>query len=137
MADSHGIFQFVKVSASFAKYATDLPHACVATDVLAIAGGDAGRFLPAVLKAVKPEKRFLHGFGVAVYPENAAFFSGSCHMLSDPIQNAGSRVPTVAKYHAGVNAVYTILCYNSSAKKGSNTEPAGTFPIVINLLQGG
>ncbi len=106
MTDSHRVSQFVKVSACFAKYATDLPHACVAADVLAIAGGDTGRFLASVLKAVKPEKSLLYGFGVAVDPENAAFFSGSCHMLSDPIRNVDSRACTVVKYRRRVNVIF-------------------------------
>jgi hypothetical protein len=96
-----------------------------------------------MLKVVQPEKRLLHGFRIAVYPEYTAFFSVFCHVASDPIQNADSRAHTVAKYHTRVNAVFADSGNLPSlgGQTGQNiaspvelTGPIGTTPLAFYTI---
>ena len=43
-------------------------------ELLAVIGDDAGRLLAAMLQRVQPERRQRRRVGVAVHPEDAAFF---------------------------------------------------------------
>ncbi|HEY5139196.1 MAG TPA: hypothetical protein VIJ25_07775, partial [Methylococcales bacterium] len=54
----------------------------VTFDIRAVAGGDAGRFLPAVLEAVDAEVCFFDGLRVAKNPEKTAIFFFICHKIT-------------------------------------------------------
>ena len=60
MANGNGICQLLEDAGAAAKNPRDRAHRFVALDRLAIAGGDAGRFLPSMLQAVKSEKGLLN-----------------------------------------------------------------------------
>jgi len=80
MANRDWIIQPFEDSPPGTKDTADLPHAGEAADEFPIAGSDAGRFLAAMLKAVKPKIGFLYRFGISENSENPTFFTFLVHI---------------------------------------------------------
>jgi hypothetical protein len=87
MADGEGIAQPLQNAVVLAENAGDLPHAGMALDAIAVAGGDPGGFLAPMLKAVQSEIGFFHGFRISVDSEDPAFFFDLWHTSIRPLLN--------------------------------------------------
>ncbi len=66
------------------KISLDQAHALDVGEVLAVGGGDAGRFLAAMLQGIEAEVGLARGVGMAVDGDYAAFFA-QLGIVSDAI----------------------------------------------------